>query len=205
MAARRTRKAAAAVKKPARKTGTKVVQKTIKRKVAKKSAASSRVPGKSTVSRAGVRVGDRAPSFSLLNQQGKTVCLSDFKGKFVVLYFYPRAMTPGCTIQACGIRDHSSAFRKANAVVLGVSPDKVPALEKFSKHDKLDFDLLSDEDKSLARQYGAWGLKKFMGREFMGVRRWTFIIGKDGRIKHIMDKVDTKTHHDDVLEILESL
>ena len=151
-----------------------------------------------------LHVGDVAPAFSLQNQDGKTVSLSDFKGRQVVLYFYPRAMTPGCTVQACGIRDHAAEFRKANAVVLGASPDKIPALVKFRERDKLDFDLLSDEDKSLAKSYGAWGLKKFMGREFMGVRRWTFIIGKDGKIKHILDKVNTKTHHDDVLALLKS-
>jgi peroxiredoxin Q/BCP len=183
-------------KKPA-KSAVKKPVKPLARKVAGKTA-SSEIPV------AVLKAGDVAPAFSLKNQDGKTVNLVDFKGKTVVLYFYPRAMTPGCTVQACGIRDHATEFKKANAVVLGVSPDKVPALVKFRERDKLDFDLLSDEDKPLAKSYGVWGSKKFMGREFMGVRRWTFIIGKDGKISHILDKVNTKTHHDDVLALLKS-
>jgi peroxiredoxin Q/BCP len=114
-------------------------------------------------------------------------------------------MTPGCTVQACGIRDTASAFKKLGAVVLGVSPDKVSSLARFRERDKLNFDLLSDVDCLISKKYGVWGQKKFMGREFMGVRRWTFIIGKDGKIKHIIDDVNTKTHHDDVIAILASM
>ena len=134
--------------------------------------------------------------------QRKPVRLDDFKGKQVVLYFYPRAMTPGCTIQACGIRDHRGDFTKAKTVVIGISPDKVSALAKFRERDQLNFDLLSDEEKTIAKLYGVWGKKKFMGREFMGVRRWTFIIDKNGKVSHIMDKVNTKSHHADVLGLL---
>jgi peroxiredoxin Q/BCP len=152
------------------------------------------------------KVGNMAPAFTLLNQWGEKVSLSSFKGdKHVVLYFYPKAMTPGCTTQACGLRDTMDEIDAMDAVVLGVSPDPVNRLQKFiDKHD-LNFDLLSDEDHQVAEKYGAWGLKKFMGREFMGVLRTTFIIGKDGRLKHLIDKVKTKTHHQDVVDLLKEI
>ncbi len=146
------------------------------------------------------KIGNMAPTFTLLNQNGEKVALKDFKGeKHVVLYFYPKAMTPGCTVQACGIRDSESAFAAANTVVLGVSPDPYPRLGRFRERDGLNFDLLSDEDHATADKYGVWGPKKFMGKEYDGIHRITFIIGKDGRLRHIMDKVKTKSHHDDVL------
>lgn len=152
------------------------------------------------------KVGNNAPAFSLKNQDDKTVSLKDFKGKNnVVLYFYPKAMTPGCTTQACGLRDTKAKLSRQDTVVLGVSPDPVKRLAKFRDKEKLNFDLLSDEDHLLAEKYGVWGLKKFMGREYMGVNRISFIIGKDGKLKHIMDKVKTKTHHDDVLELIKAL
>lgn len=145
-------------------------------------------------------VGKMAPALTLLNQRGEKVSLKDFRGeKNVVLYFYPKAMTPGCTVQACGIRDSKKDFAKLDTVVLAVSPDSVERLIKFEDKQELNFTLLSDEDHKITEKYGAWGLKKFMGREFMGVLRSTFIIGKDGRIKQVMDKVKTKTHHDDVI------
>jgi len=145
------------------------------------------------------KIGNMAPAFTLLNQRGEKVALKDFKGNSnVVLYFYPKAMTPGCTTQACGIRDSKAAFAKLDTVVLGVSPDPFKRLAKFEERDQLNFDLLSDEDHALADKYGVWGPKKFMGREFDGIHRVTFIIGKDGRLKHIMAKVNTKTHHQDV-------
>lgn len=195
----------------------KVVKKAIKKKTVKKTvpkkAAVKKVTAKKVASKKSatpktitLKIGERAPEFSLLNQDGKAVSLGDFLGKqHVVLYFYPKAMTPGCTVQACGIRDHEGAFRQVGAAVLGVSPDKIPALVKFRARDGLNFDLLSDENRELAKRYGAWGLKKFMGREFLGVRRSTFIIGKDGMIKHVIDQVNTQTHHDDVLAILKTL
>jgi len=152
------------------------------------------------------KVGNMAPAFTLPNQDGKKVSLKDFRGKKnVVLYFYPKAMTPGCTVQACGIRDSKKAYAKAGTVVLGVSPDPVNKLERFIDKQDLNFDLLSDEDRKITEKYGVWGLKKFMGREFMGVLRTTFIIGKDGRLKHVMDKVKTKSHHDDVLGLIKEL
>ena len=152
------------------------------------------------------RIGNMAPAFSLLDQDGKKVSLSQFKGKKnVALYFYPKAMTPGCTVQACGIRDSKKALAKLDTVVLGVSPDPVAKLARFIEKQDLNFTLLSDEDHAVTEKYGAWGLKKFMGKEFMGVLRSTFIIGKDGRLKHVMDKVKTKTHHDDVIALVKDL
>ena len=152
------------------------------------------------------KIGNLAPAFTLRDQHGKAVSLKQFRGRHnVVLYFYPKAMTPGCTVQACGLRDSKKALAQLDTVVLGVSPDPVARLGKFiDKHD-LNFTLLSDEDHAVAEKYGAWGLKKFMGREFLGVLRTTFIIGKDGRLKHVMDKVKTKTHHEDVLALIKEL
>ena len=151
-------------------------------------------------------IGKMAPAFTLLDQDGKKVRLSQFKSKKnVVLYFYPKDMTPGCTVQACGIRDSRKALAKLNTVVLGVSPDPVAKLARFIDKQDLNFTLLSDEGHSITEKYGAWGLKKFMGREFMGVLRSTIIIGKDGRVKYVMDKVKTKSHHDDVIALIEEL
>ena len=152
------------------------------------------------------KIGNIAPALTLLNQSGESVSLKQFRGKKnVVLYFYPKAMTPVCTVQACGIRDSKQALAKLHTVVLGVSPDPVAKLERFVDKQSLNFTLLSDEDHSVTDKYGAWGLKKFMGREFMGVLRTTFIIGKDGRLKHIMDKVKTKSHDDDVIALIKEL
>ncbi|MFT6275370.1 MAG: peroxiredoxin Q/BCP [Halioglobus sp.] len=152
------------------------------------------------------KVGNMAPVFTLLDEQGEKVSLKQYRDeKNVVLYFYPKAMTPGCTVQACGIRDSKRAFSKADTVVLGVSPDAVVRLGRFIEKQDLNFTLLSDEDHAITEKYGCWDLKKFMGREFMGVLRTTFIIGKDGRVKHIMSKVKTKSHHDDVLAIIHEM
>lgn len=151
-------------------------------------------------------VGSTATDFTLSNQHGDSVQLSSFIGKKnVVLYFYPRASTPGCTVQACGMRDYHAELAERDAVCLAVSPDTVRRLFNFSEKQQLNFDLLSDEDTSVAQSYGVWALKKFMGRESMGILRTTFIIGKDGKIKHIIDKVKTKTHNDDVLALLDQL
>jgi thioredoxin-dependent peroxiredoxin len=152
------------------------------------------------------KVGNMAPAFSLKDQNGEKITLKDFRGKKnVVLYFYPKAMTPGCTVQACGIRDSKKAFAKLDTVVLAVSPDASARLARFEDKQDLNFTLLSDEDNAITKKYGCWDLKKFMGREFMGVLRTTFIIGKDGRLKHIMDKVKTKSHHDDVIALIKEL
>lgn len=147
------------------------------------------------------KIGNMAPAFNLFNQAGEKVALKDFKGKkHVVLYFYPRASTPGCTVQACGLRDTKKELAKLGAVSIGISPDPIKKLDKFTEKQSLNFDLLSDEDHAIADKYGAWGPKKFMGKAFDGILRTTFIIGKDGRLKHIIDKVKTKSHHDQVIE-----
>ncbi len=154
---------------------------------------------------ASVKVGNNAPSFTLLDQNGQNVSIKDYKGsKNVVIYFYPKAMTPGCTVQACGLRDSKRRLSNLDAVALGVSPDPTSRLKKFENKESLNFTLLSDEDHAIADKYGVWGLKKFMGKEFMGVIRSTFVINKKGKVAHIMQKVKTKTHHDDVIEVLKS-
>ena len=145
-------------------------------------------------------VGTAAKDFSLFSQRGEKVSLADFRGvKNVLLYFYPKAMTPGCTVQACGIRDSKDQFAELDTVVMAVSPDSVDRLVKFEDKQELNFTLLSDEDHQVTESYGAWDMKKFMGREYMGVLRSSFVIGKDGLIEHVMAKVKTKTHHDDAL------
>lgn len=149
-------------------------------------------------------IGSQAPDFSLPDQNGDPVSLQALRGKTVVLYFYPKAMTPGCTVQACGIRDSRAAFAQREVVVLGVSPDAPKRLAKFAQKENLDFTLLGDEDHAIADAYGVWGPKKFMGRVFDGIHRVTFIIGKDGRIRHVMPKVKTASHHDDVLAWLDA-
>lgn len=145
------------------------------------------------------QIGKAAPAFSLADQDGNTVTLSGLKGKTVVLYFYPKAMTPGCTVQACGLRDSQAALKNLDVVVLGVSPDPIKKLQKFIEKDDLNFTLLSDEDHAVAESYGSWGLKKFMGREYMGILRQTFIIDADGKMRHVITDVKTKTHHNDVM------
>ena len=147
------------------------------------------------------KVGTQAPAFTLLDQRGNRISLADYAGKKnVVIYFYPKAMTPGCTVQACGIRDTYAKFEALDTVVLGVSPDSVDRLVKFEDKQELNFKLLSDEDHLVTDSFGAWGLKKFMGREYMGVKRSTFVIDKQGVIVMVMDKVKTKSHHEDVLD-----
>lgn len=149
------------------------------------------------------KIGNLAPAFSLKNQAGNEVALKDFKGKKnVLLYFYPKASTPGCTVQACGIRDTRSEFDALETVVIGVSPDAPAKLQKFVDKYDLNFDLLADEYHALAEKYGVWGLKKFMGREFMGILRTSFLIDKDGRLKYILSKVNTKTHDQEMLRVL---
>ena len=152
------------------------------------------------------KVGNMAPKFSLSDHEGNLVALADLKGKSaVVVYFYPKAMTPGCTIQAQGLRDCAEALHSLGTVVMGISPDPVPKLAKFVERDELNFQLLSDEDHATADKYGAWGPKKFMGREFDGVLRTTFIIGRDGKLKAVMDKFKTKNHHMELLATLTTL
>ncbi len=149
--------------------------------------------------------GKAAPAFTTVNQNGEKVALKDLKGQKVVLYFYPKAMTPGCTTQACGIRDTKADFEERNTVVLGISPDAPERLVKFIDKESLNFDLLSDEDHKIAEKYGVWALKKFMGKEYVGIHRLTFIIDENGKLAHIIEKVKTKSHHDDVLAIIDNL
>ena len=146
------------------------------------------------------KIGNLAPAFKLPDQNGTQHALKDYKGQIVVLYFYPKALTPGCTVQACGLRDSSKALEKLGIKVFGVSTDSQKLLTKFTEKERLNFTLLSDEDHAVAEKYGVWGLKKFMGREYMGLHRMTFIIDHEGRLRHIIEKVNTKTHHDDVLQ-----
>ncbi|HXL73489.1 MAG TPA: thioredoxin-dependent thiol peroxidase [bacterium] len=149
-----------------------------------------------------LKEGQKAPDFKLDDQTGKPVSLKDFKGKTVVLYFYPKDMTPGCTQEACDFRDNWIAVKKKGAVVLGVSADPVLKHQTFIKKYELPFILLSDEKKDVLKEYGVWKKKKFMGREFMGIVRTTLIIDGDGKIKKIWDKVSVKDHVKEVLENL---
>ena len=152
-----------------------------------------------------IEAGKKAPAFTLKNQDGEKIKLSDFKGQWVVVYFYPKAMTPGCTVQACGITSAEKEYAKAGVSVLALSPDPVEKLKRFEEKKELKLQLLSDEDHAIADKYGVWDMKKFMGKEFMGILRTTFIIGPDQKIAHVMSKVKTKSHHEDVLKIIEEL
>ena len=152
-----------------------------------------------------VAEGDTAPDFTLPDQDGREVTLSDLRGRPVVLYFYPKADTPGCTTQACGIRDHRAEYERAGAKVLGVSPDPVTAVQKFAEKYTLDFELLADEDHAVAELYGVWGEKKMYGKTYMGVARATFVIDPEGRVANVFPKVSPKTHDEVVLEALREL
>jgi peroxiredoxin Q/BCP len=146
-----------------------------------------------------LKVGDLAPEFSAPTNGGGSVSLAELRGKNVVLYFYPRDDTPGCTKEACAFRDEFAAFKKKGAVVLGVSPDAVKAHDKFVEKFKLPFTLLADTEKKIANDYGVWGEKSFMGRKYLGVHRVTFLIGPDGRIKKIWPEVKPELHAAEVL------
>jgi peroxiredoxin Q/BCP len=149
-----------------------------------------------------LKVGDVAPEFSVATNGGGRVSLADYKGKNVVLYFYPKDDTPGCTKEACSFRDNFAALKKRGAVVLGVSPDPVKSHDKFVEKFKLPFTLLADDEKTIVTAYGVWGEKSFMGRNYMGVHRVTFLIGPDGRIKKIWPKVKPEEHVAEVLAAL---
>ena len=149
-----------------------------------------------------LKAGDIAPEFSAATSGGGRVALADCKGKNVVLYFYPRDDTPGCTKEACAFRDHFAEFKKAGAVVLGVSTDPVKSHDKFAAKFKLPFTLLADEDKKIVTAYGVWGEKTFMGRKYQGTNRVTFLIGPDGRIKKIWPQVKPDEHAEEVLAAL---
>ena len=152
-----------------------------------------------------MKEGRKAPGFKLPDQDGDKVSLSDFSGKTVVLYFYPKADTPGCTTQACGIRDRLSDYDAEGAVVLGVSPDPPERLRAFADKHGLPFTLLSDTDHKIADKYGVWVEKSMYGRKYMGVQRATFVIGPDGRLARIFPKVSPKTHDEQVLSALADL
>jgi len=149
-----------------------------------------------------LNVGDPAPDIELLDDRGEPFRLSDLRGKKVVLYFYPRASTPGCTQESCQFRDASDQFSGRNAVIVGVSPDKPASQQKFKANQKLPFALLADVEKKAALAYGVWAEKKFMGRKFMGIERSTFVIGEDGRIEKIFRKVKVSGHAQAVLAAL---
>ena len=151
-----------------------------------------------------LKEGDAAPDFSAETDSGETVALRDFKGKPVVLYFYPKDDTPGCTKEACAFRDSYSDFKTAGAVVLGVSPDSVKSHAKFVKKFGLPFPLLSDPEKKIVQDYGVWGEKSFMGRKYMGTFRVTFLIGPDGCIAKIWPEVKPEKHADEVLDAIGS-
>lgn len=149
-----------------------------------------------------LKEGDKAPEFTTATNGGGRVSLSDFKGKNVILYFYPKDDTPGCTKEACAFRDSYAEFRKKGAVVLGVSPDSAKSHDKFVEKFKLPFTLLADEDKQIVNAYGVWGEKTFMGRKYLGAHRVTFLIGPDGMIKKIWPKVKPEEHAAEVLAAL---
>jgi thioredoxin-dependent peroxiredoxin len=151
-----------------------------------------------------IEEGKPAPDFELRSDSGETVKLSDLKGKQVVVYFYPKDDTPGCTAQACGIRDVYGEFQREGAVVLGISPDDEASHVKFRDKYSLPFTLLADEGHHVADEYGVWTEKRYAGRTYMGVERSTFVIGEDGNVKKVMRKVKPDTHADDVLATLRS-
>ncbi|WP_028115653.1 thioredoxin-dependent thiol peroxidase [Ferrimonas senticii] len=150
-----------------------------------------------------LQAGDKAPEFALQNQHDETIRLSDFAGKPVLVYFYPKAMTPGCTVQAQQLRDHQAELAAKGVVVMGISPDPVKRLTKFAERDQLNFHLLADEDHAVADAFGVWGHKKFMGKEYDGIHRLSFLIGADGTITHFINKFKTKDHHQVVLDLLD--
>lgn len=149
-----------------------------------------------------IAVGKRAPAFNLPSSTGKPIALADHEGKTVVLYFYPRADTPGCTTEACGFRDALAEYNKAKIVVLGISPDTEKDVTKFAQKFKLNFPLLADADHSIAEKYGVWQEKSMYGKKYMGIARTTFVIGPDGKVKQVFEKVKPAGHDQEVLEAI---
>ncbi|CDL87712.1 thioredoxin-dependent thiol peroxidase [Xenorhabdus cabanillasii] len=149
-----------------------------------------------------LKAGDKAPQFSLPDQDGENINLSDFKGQRVLVYFYPKAMTPGCTVQACGLRDTMDELEKINVTVLGISTDTPEKLSRFVEKEMLNFTLLSDVDHQVAGQFGVWGEKQFMGKTYDGIHRISFLIDPAGNIEHVFDKFKTSDHHQVVLNYL---
>ena len=149
-----------------------------------------------------LQAGDAAPDFTHPDQNGDELTLSTLRGETVVLYFYPRADTPGCTTQACGVRDHREQYDAAGARVIGISPDTVEDVKKFADKFDLEFTLLADADHAVADEYGTWVEKSMYGKKYMGVQRATFVIDADGKIANVIEKASPKTHDDDVLALL---
>ena len=147
-----------------------------------------------------LNVGDKAPDFVALNEFGQSTSLSDFLGKKVVLYFYPKDMTPGCTAESCNLGENYSLLQENGFIVLGVSPDSSKSHQKFIDKYNLPFSLIADEDKTVIKAFGVWGPKKFMGKEYDGVHRTTFVIDEDGVIEKVFSKVKTKDHTNQILE-----
>jgi peroxiredoxin Q/BCP len=152
-----------------------------------------------------LKEGSKAPAFKATDQNGKPISLADFKGQKVILYFYPKDDTPGCTAQACNLKDNYSALIKKGFQVVGVSVDGVASHKKFEQKYELPFPLVSDEDKKIVDKYNLWGEKKFMGRTYMGTTRTTFLIDEAGIIKKIIDKPNTKNHTEEILEAWDSI
>ncbi len=149
-----------------------------------------------------LKPGENAPHFILPDQHNQSVALTDFKGKKVLVYFYPKALTPGCTTQACNLRDSKAELDKLNVVILGISPDSPQKLASFTDKKMLNFILLSDQDHQVAEQFGVWGEKKFMGKTFDGIHRISFLIDEQGKIEQVFDKFKTSEHHQVVLDYL---
>lgn len=147
-----------------------------------------------------LKQGDKAPDFAVADQSGKEVKLTDFKGKKLVIYFYPKDMTPGCTNQACNLRDNYGALQKEGIQILGVSADDEARHQKFIDKHELPFTLLADTDKKMINDYGIWGPKKFMGKEYDGIHRTTFLVNEDGNIHDVIAKPKTKAHAEEILE-----
>ena len=151
-----------------------------------------------------LKEGDKAPLFSLPDQDGELISSKEFKDQRILLYFYPKAMTPGCTVQACNLRDSADDFKKYNVVVIGISTDKPEKLSRFVDKELLNFTLLSDEDHKTSEDFGVWGEKEFMGKTYDGIHRISFLIGKDGKIEKVFNDFKTTNHHTVVLDYLKN-
>ena len=152
-----------------------------------------------------LEIGQVAPQFTLPDQNGKQISLKDFSGRWVILYFYPRALTPGCTVQACGLRDAQNDLQKLNATAIGISADKPQLLKKFEDKHQLNFTLLGDESHGVLEQYEAWGEKSLYGKKYMGIFRITYLIDPQGKVAYAMPKVQVKQHHEDMINLLKEL
>lgn len=149
-----------------------------------------------------LKIGELAPTFTLLNPKKESISLSQFKGKKVLVYFYPKALTPGCTTQACNLRDYKTELDNLNVVILGISPDSPEKLAKFQEKKALNFTLLSDENHEIAEQFGVWGEKKFLGKTYDGIHRISFLIDENGYIEQVFSQFKTSNHHQILLDYL---